>query len=989
MALRRKVKRSSKLNPLNVRSVRPSRPLPKAALYSKPVVPLKWWQRLNPARLNPFRKRTEPFRWSWKKFFIWVGATAAVFLVIIAALFAYYVRDLPNPRKLTERPNVESTKILDRNGKSLYSFYGEENRTLVTSDKISTFVKQATVSLEDANFYSHPGIDVKGLARAVICRLPICGGRVSGGGSTITQQYVRNAQLVSKAQTASRKLQEIILAVEVEQIYSKDEILTGYLNEIPYGANAYGIEAAAQTYFGKSAKDLNLSEAATLAAIPQQPTYYSPFGNNLPALFERKKFVLDRMVKTGDISQADADAAKKARPSVDDPTFAPRTDLVAPHFVFYVRQQLINFISGDPKAAELTLDQAGFTVTTSLDLDTQNLASGILSSMGPAAVSKYQASNASITAVDPKTGEVLAMVGSIDYNTSKSGNTNFATAKLQPGSSFKPFVYATEFDKDHTSNPASITYDVPTDFGNYKPNNYNGQFSGPVTNRNALSRSLNIPAVKNLYLAGIGQSIATAKRLGINTLNNDPASYGLSLVLGSGEVEPVEMAGAYAGFANGGMVNALRPILKIERGGQVIKDYTQDQPSKAVEPEVAYQISSILSDNNARAPVFGTKNFLTLGPDRPVAAKSGTTQSDRDAWTVGFTPQIAVAVWVGNNEPNKTMIKGADGSVVAAPIWNRFMTEYLKGKPVVDFTRPDDMKNVTIDRLSGKLPTDQSPPDQLITDVFAPWQIPTTSDDVHQKLNIDTTTGKLATDLTPPEDVVVKYFCKIHSEVPDNPNWENPVQAWAQANGCTDNPPTSSDDVHTDANRPTISITAPVSGSNVSGTFTIITKPAGAHAITKVEFFINNVSVGSATAAPWDLSYDAASLPDGNSTIQAVAHNDLGLTQHDQVTVTKGTAAQSGPGPVTNIIHTPGKAGPPPVAIHIAWQNPANSDVTTAIVTQTGPGGSSEHTVAVTPNSPGSIDITGTAGTYTFTIRVRNSSGVDGTPSATFSEKLT
>lgn len=982
MAIRRKPKSSSRLNPLNLRSTRSVRALPKPAARIKgPNSSLPWWK-----KLNPFRKRTEPFRWSWKKFFIWAGAVAAVFIVFIAAVFAYYVRDLPNPRQLVEQPIVESTKILDRNNKPLYNFFGEENRTLITSDQISPFVKQATIALEDENFYKHPGIDLKGLARAVICRLPICGGRVSGGGSTITQQYVRNASLIGKEKTANRKLKEIILALEVEQIYSKDEILTGYLNEIPYGANAYGIEAAAQTYFKKPAKDLTLAEAATLAGIPQQPTYYSPYGNNLSALFARKDFVLDRMVKTGVITQDQADAAKKDTPNADNPTFAPRSDLIAPHFVFYVRQQLIDFLNEDPKTAEVELDKAGFTVTTSLDYDTQTLAEGIMADMGPNLVSKYQASNAALVATDPNTGEVLAMVGSISYGNSKSGNTNFATASLQPGSSFKPFVYATQFDKDHKGFPAAITYDLSTDFGNYRPNNYNGNFNGPITDRNALDRSLNIPAVKNLYLAGIKQSIDTAHRMGITTLNADPGTYGLSLVLGAGEVRPVDMANAYGTFANGGTAHPLRPILKIEKDGQLVKDFTTDGGTKALEPEVAYELNNILSDNSARAPVFGTKNNLTLS-DRPVAAKSGTTQSNRDGWTVGYTPQISVAVWVGNNEPNKTMVKGADGSIVAGPIWNRFMREYLKGKPVVDFTRPDDIKDFTVDRLSGKIPTDQSPPDQRITDIFAPWQIPTTTDDVHTKVNVDSVTGKLATDLTPPEDVIVRYFCRIHSEVPDNPNWEGPVQAWAQANGCSDNPPTEKDDVHTTDNKPSISITSPANGASVNGSFTITTNPGGTHPIESVQFFVNNVAVGTATSAPWSWTYNANSLPEGSSIIEATAKNDLGLTQSDQITISKGTS--STPGPVTNIVAVPGRLSSS-TPIHVTWKNPADANLTEAIIVRTSGSGSpvSYHVPVSNANGSYDIPVSGLSpGIYTFTIAVKNSGGQTG-PTSNFTGQV-
>ncbi len=970
-------RRTSRTNPLKVTST-PKRPAPKTAgRLRTPIRKLPWWKRIIPPR-----KDGQPRRWSWRTFGLVLGGLAIALLLTLAGLFAYYVKDLPNPRELTESPRAESTKLFDRNGKQIYSFYDEQNRTIVTNENISDYVKKATISLEDASFATHPGFSVKGITRAIVCRIwPRCG-RESGGGSTITQQFIKNV-FYAKDRTSIRKVKEIILAIEVEQTYSKDEILTGYLNQIPYGANAYGIEAAAQTYFAKPAKELTLSEAATLAGIPQRPTYYSPYGNNLDALFARKDFVLDRMVKTGAITAEEAVAAKAAAPNAENPNFAARTDLVAPHFVFYVREKLLDYLGSDPKTAELALDQAGYQVYTSLDLETQALAESVLKDMGPNVVTKYQASNAAITAIDPKSGEILAMVGSIDYNNSTSGKTNFANAELQPGSSFKPLVYATEFNKDHKGSPASITYDLSTDFGGgYTPNNYNGNFSGPITNRNALARSLNIPAVKNLALASVKDSIVTAQNLGITTL--DPkGDYGLSLVLGSGEVRPVEMAGAYGTFGNGGFKHELRPILKITKGSEVVHDFTADEGKQAIEPEVAFQISNILSDNSARAPVFGTNNNLTLGKDRPVAAKSGTTQNNRDAWTVGYTPQVSVAVWVGNNLPNKSMVKGADGSIVAAPIWNRFMREYLKGKPVENFAQPESVKQVTVDRLSGKLPSDQSPPDQRITDFFAPWQVPTEFDDVHVKVRIDRATGKLATDLTPPENVEEKYFCRIHSEQPNNPNWENPVQAWARANGCGDSPPTESDDLHTEGNRPTVGIDSPTKGQELSGAFTIKANPGGNRPISSVAFYVNSVQIGVATQSPWTQDYNADQLPDGTSIIEVVAKNDLGLSRTDQVTVSK---ASNAPGAVSAITHLPGKFGVTP--IKISWKNPSNGNPVEALISQTGPSGTSTRTLAVSAGSTSNLEVTGPAGTYTFTIRVRNAGGVEGPTSAAFTQQM-
>ncbi|MBU6389626.1 transglycosylase domain-containing protein, partial [Patescibacteria group bacterium] len=510
-----------------------------------------------------FRRRR--FVFTWKKLWVTLLVLIGIFVLSATAVFAFYIRELPNPRTISQPP-IQSTQILDRHGHELYTIHSDQNRTIVSGDQISKYSKEATVATEDATFYTNPGFDLRGILRALYDHLTHRG--LGGGGSTITQQYVKNALLRDNSQTIDRKLKELILSIEVDQIYSKDEILTGYLNEIPYGSTAYGIEAASETYYGKHAKDLTLSEAAILAAIPQAPTYYSPYGNHLDALFNRKNYILDRMAAVGFITQAQANQAKTEAPSAANPNFKTQTDLIAPHFVFYVREKLIETLSNDPQQAELMLDQNGYKVTTSLDPNVQEMAQGVVSKLAPNIIKRNHATNAALTAVDPKTGEVLAMVGSIDYNNSKSGNTNFADAELQPGSSFKPIVYATLFSPPNTFAPSSITYDLPTDFGGgYKPLDFDRQFRGPVTNRSALAGSLNIPAVKNLYLAGIDASIATARNLGITTLNQPANHYGLSLVLGSGSVTPVEMADAYAAFANGGVHNPLRPILTIEQNG--------------------------------------------------------------------------------------------------------------------------------------------------------------------------------------------------------------------------------------------------------------------------------------------------------------------------------------------------------------------------------------------------------------------------------------
>lgn len=955
--------RSNRFNPLGFRK---TNPLPSNGLSIKKARFSKGWRGVGQKLWYWLR------HWTWKKALRVGAGTLAIFLLVTSALFAFYVREIPNPKQLSSRPIDQATKLLDRNGKLIYSFYGEQNRTLLTSDQISNHAKNAAVAIEDHGFYQHSGFSLRGIARAVVCRIyPFCG-RYAGGGSTITQQYVRNARLTSNQQTIDRKLRELILSIEVEQIYTKDEILTGYLNEIPYGGAVYGIEAASQTFFAKPAKDLTLSEAATLASIPQRPSTYSPYGSHLDLLFRRKDYVLDQMANYGFVTQEEANAAKLASPSLENPNFAQSSDLVAPHFVFYARQALLQYMDGDSSQSEIELDQAGYTVTTSLDLDAQKIGEAVMDELGPNTIKKYQASNAALVAVDPHNGEILTMVGSVNYDESKSGNTNYANALLQPGSSFKPIVYATAFDPEHKKHPGSITYDLSTDFGNYRPQNYNGQFRGPVTNRNALAQSLNIPAVKNLAIVEVPDAIKTAEKLGVTSLT-DVDNYGLSLVLGAGEVRPVELANAYAAFAYEGKHYPLRPILKIEKDGKVLKDFTQEEGVQAIEPAVAFQITSILSDNSARAPVFGTRNNLTL-PDRTVAAKSGTTQSNRDAWTVGYTTQIVTAVWVGNNEPNKTMIKGSDGSVVAAPIWRRFMQEYLKGKPAEAFRQPDGLRSVTIDMLSGKLPTDQSPSDQQITELLANWQIPTEFDDVHIKAKIDKVSGKLATALTPADSIEERIYFSVHSEFPNKPNWEGPVQEWARANGGDATPPTESDDVHVDSARPTVSILSPTTGSVINGAFSFVASVGGSQPITKAEFFINNVAVGVRTSAPWQVDYDGSNLPTGTSILEVEVTNAIGLTNSAQISVTKASDTTA-PSAVLNPSIIKGSATR---SASVSWTNPSDADlakVNIYVSTSAGVLGILAKTVGAVPSSLGVIEIPNLSlGLNYFTLRAEDSS---------------
>ena len=549
-----------------------------------------------------------------------------VFFIFFGLIFAYYALTIPDPGQLAKREPVESTKILDRNGKQLYELYDEEKRTLITLGQIPKHAKDATIAIEDKNFYTHGGISVIGIIRSVVVNT--LQGRVYGqGGSTITQQFVRNAVL-TREKTFTRKLKEWALSLEIERRYTKDEILQLYLNEIPYGSNAYGIEAATQTFFGKSASDLTLIESAYLAAMPQAPSFYSPFGPNREILDGRADTVLSAMADQGYITAEEAGAAQEQMVEFRN----IGQGIIAPHFVLYV-QDLLAKTYGD-----ISLRRDGLRVTTSLDLDLQLAAEAIVAEQVAASEEKYHATNASLVAIDPRTGQILAMVGSRDYfNEEADGAVNVALRPRQPGSSFKPYVYATAFKKGMS--PATMIMDVTTNFGEfggqeYTPGNYDGKNYGPVSMRKALQGSLNIPAVKTVILTGIEDSIDTAETLGISTLK-DRSRFGPAIVLGGAEVKLLEHTAAYGVFATGGVRHDIAAILKIEdKDGSVLEQWRESDGDEVLDPQIAYQITHVLSDNGSRTYIFGQNNRLQL-PGRPVAAKTGTTQEYRDAWTIG------------------------------------------------------------------------------------------------------------------------------------------------------------------------------------------------------------------------------------------------------------------------------------------------------------------------------------------------------------------
>lgn len=630
-----------------------------------------------------------------------------VLIILFISVFFYYSRRLPDPNAWQDRQVIESTKIYDRDGKNLlYEIHGEEKRTVVLFNQIPQIVKDATIIAEDSEFYRHSGINFRGIFRAILA--DITSQKIVEGGSSITQQLIKNAYL-SPERTLSRKIKEMILAITLERKYSKNEILNFYLNQIPYGSNSYGIEAASLTYFNKSAKELNLAEAVYLAALPKAPSYYSPYGNHSDELKIRANYILDRLYESKYVSQKDYNSAKKITVTFID----QKTGIIAPHFVFFIRDYL------NEKYGEDFIEKGGLKVTTTLNSDLQKIAEKAVEE-GAKRNEIYNAKNAALVAIDPKTGHILAMVGSKNYDGHPEPegcepgktcqfepNVNVATRLRQPGSSFKPFVYATAINNGYT--PDTVIWDIPTEFSPlcswdgkpeagvdpetcYKPKNYDGRFRGPVTLKQALSNSLNVPSVKVLYLAGINNSIDTAENLGISTLK-DRSRYGLSLVLGAAEVKLLEMVSAYGVFSQEGIRREPTGILKVEDGnGRVLEEY-KDHGQKVLPEQTAREINDILSDNNARAPLFGLYSPLSLG-ERPAAAKTGTTQDPndetkaRDAWIIGYTPSLVAGVWTGNNN-NVPIEKGGAGVMAAGPIWHDFMTKALKDTPIETFNKPD------------------------------------------------------------------------------------------------------------------------------------------------------------------------------------------------------------------------------------------------------------------------------------------------------------
>jgi penicillin-binding protein 1A len=784
-------------------------------------------------------------------------STVAALSVLVLLYSIYLLFVLPNPSELRDMNLTESTLIMDREGNLLYAIHGDENReSLAELEEISPWLIDATLAIEDDGFYGHIGIDIPGIVRAVLAEIGLGAPR---GGSTITQQFVKNTFLSSE-RTYKRKFQEILLSILLELKFSKDEILLMYLNAIPYGSNSYGIALAADKYFDKDAEDLTLAESAILASIPQAPTRYSPYGNyrNTVLYFELTEESLDGRIITGEEDLEDGEFSRGLIGTTfelpDGSTFyiKGRSDLVlermeeldmideyelevsiadvlatefkpysetieAPHFVIWVKEML------EEKYGSAVVEQGGLKVYTTIHPEMQDAAEAAIADRAEHNMEQYEAGNAAMISVQPETGQILSMVGSADYFGEEiDGMVNMITSSRQPGSSFKPFVYALTFLNQYT--PATVLYDVATKIGTDEPDNYDGEFLGPMSIRTALTQSRNIPAAKAYFLAGQEAAIIPFAKdnFGFESIN-DEGGYGWPLALGTAEVTPMELAEAYSVFASGGYHTQLTPFLKIENAdGEILEEWDEAEldREKVLDSEVAYLINDILSDpeNN-------------LGPSVRIdaidnAAKTGTSNTTlssgkimpNNTWLAAYTPSLVTITWAGNADGSPLNAYGS-GYSTAAPIWKNYMTEILDLVDATNWNRPSNIKEVAVSQASGALPADNTPSDMIATEIFASFAVPTEIDASYTTLNVETVSDRLATEYSP-EDVVEETDFRMHYSIMADtwPTWQEGIEAWMEENEIDAAPEEFADDIHnatTAANIPEIVITSPNNLSSI------------------------------------------------------------------------------------------------------------------------------------------------------------------------------
>jgi len=807
-----------------------------------------------------------------------VYTAVVVFLIgviFITGMFAWASRDLPNPDKLMTRSIEQSTKIYDKEGEFLlYDIYNEEKRTLVELEQIPEHMKWATISAEDKLFYEHKGFNLIAMFKGVILD-PLTGKRARGG-STLTQQLVKNAILTNERKI-SRKIKEFILSYRIEQAFSKDEILQMYLNEIPYGSVAYGVGAAVQTFLGKDVEELTLAESAYLAALPKAPTYYSPYGSHVDKLEGRQKYILERMAEDGFITEEEAEEAKN-----EEVEFVKQRDIItAPHFVMFIKEYL------GEKYGDLMVE-SGLKVITTLDLNMQDIAEQAVERVVEERGEKYGFSNAALVAIDPKNGQIRAMVGSKDFFDDEiDGQVNVTTRLRQPGSSIKPMIYSLGFSFGYQ--PETILFDALTHFKGstktYTPYNYDFTERGPISVRQAIAGSINIPAVKMAYLTGVQNIIKQLQKLGYTSFE-EKDRFGLSIVLGGGEVQLLEHVSAYGAFAREGLHYRPTGILRIEdQEGNVLEEF-KEKKKRVWSVDVAQKMNSILTDDQARAFAFGTGSYLTLG-SRPAGAKTGTTNDYRDAWTVGYTPSLVAGVWAGNND--NTPMKKSGGFTAAAPIWNEFMSKATASMPVEhfnDYEKSETGKPI----IDGNLPFEQT-------------------------IKIDKHTGKLATEFTPESFIEeqtytiahnILYYVKRDNPLGDAPkdpakydwqyeNWESAVQEWVAKNTegefISDLPPMEEDDVHTAENQPKIHIMTPPGGQTIdSETLVAHVKTNAPRGVIGVKYYLDGYLISNERSYPYSLNYKLSKFfKAGKHKLRAVVYDDVENADAQEVEITTTT----------------------------------------------------------------------------------------------------
>ncbi len=844
-----------------------------------PIFHLKPTPRRSYGNLTPNSRPPKKHRLSWPtiKLLAKAALAGAVMLFIGGTfLILWASRDLPDPNRLQDRQVAQSTKIYDRAGEHLlYEIYQDQRRTMVELEEMAPWLPKAVVAIEDKHFYEHGGIRVISILRAFFNNV-IQRSTGAGGASTITQQLIKNTIIGNKPslfQKVVRKLKEFILAPQLEKKYTKDQILKMYLNEIPLGSTNYGVESASQSYFKKNAKDLTLGESAALAALIQAPSRYL---NKLDVLASRRDYVLKLMLEQGMITEtqmkeAQAEELKLTR-------FSLLSD--APHFVLYIKQQLAE------KYGELLVDTGGLKVITTLDYDKQIIAQQTVKELGDQFAKEASADNAAMVAMDPKTGQILAYIGSRDFdNDDIDGKFDIvAFGKRQPGSSFKPFVYTAAFEKGFT--PDTVLYDVKTNFEMragakpYIPGNYDGKDHGLVTMRKALQGSLNIPAVKTMYLVGPAQTTEFAERFGYTTFDKDPD---LTMVLGGTEVNLLEHANAFATLANKGIRLEPTGILKVtNQQGDVLEEWREKTGEEAVTPELAALTTSILSDNNARAFIFGQNSYLVLPGGRPVAAKTGTTNENKDAWTMGYTPSLVAGVWVGNTPVSSPMKSG--GNSLAGKIWNRFMAESLKNTPIETFPTPpandaskpvlrggDNGIKLRINQLTGRIASSSTPDELAVEKTFLPPH------DILHYVNKDDPRG--------PEPA-------NPNDDPQYANWENALLEWVEREKKAgreisfETPPTEYDVETSPELAPTLQIISPANNETVTTRqITIRVSASAPRGVARVTFYLDEQSAGASTQFPFDWGLDLPETNNGWHTIRAVAMDDLGNNTSQEVKI--------------------------------------------------------------------------------------------------------